>query len=94
MANKQIDPITAARIEQFRREMEQQLSTTGYGSLTGLSAMLNQRKMTYARYDNFILAPIPEDYPVAVKGKLILREKGDTAECAQQYWHFRPCRAE
>ena len=78
MANKQIDPITAARIEQFRREMEQQLSTTGYGSLTGLGAMLNQRKMAYARYDNFILAPIPEDYPVAVKGKLILREKEDT----------------
>lgn len=77
MANKPINPEAIARIEQFRRELESKPTSSTYGVLSGVRTAFTRRQMAYARYDKYILAPIPEDYPAHIKGRLILREKDD-----------------
>ncbi len=42
-----------------------------------LRSVIEQRKATYEKYGHLKLVTIPEDYPVSVKGKLALRERGD-----------------
>ena len=78
MANEKISPEMAARIEQFRREFEAQYSNPGLNSILRMNSAIGQRQLAYARYEKYILAPIPSDYPVAIKGRLITREKGNT----------------
>ena len=77
MANEKLSPEVAAQIEQFRREFEEHLSHPSLGLASRMRSELNRRQMAYAKYDKYILAPIPQDYPLPAKGKLILREKDD-----------------
>lgn len=77
LANQKIDPEIATRIEQIQRELGNGFVRPRADTMLRMRTALEQHQAAYTKYDKFILAPFPEDYPVAVKGKLILREKDD-----------------
>ena len=78
LANQKIDPEIAAKIAQFQREFEDSIVRPRTDTPLRMRSALEQRQLAYARYSKFTMATFPEDYPVPVKGKLILREKDDT----------------
>ncbi len=73
MANSKLTPEQIAQIERFKQEMSAPLTLQDR-----LRASMQRRDAIYAKYDNYKLATIPEDYPITAKGRIILRERGDT----------------